>query len=376
MKVKSLLAALAAGFALLLVLVMIPLLGKHPHDQIGGVTPPASPSHAAEASQQPSVPPVASNRAELDRLSKENALLRGLVTRQSQDQARRDATRESIKDTLASLGVQSGKLDEQLQALGSPVLPLSDEERALLASLPPRVVEPAPAQAASTVAAAETPAADNPPGVNPSSEMAAATPAPAMPRPEISFNPPVAAASVPLARTAKEDFDEGRYAEAGKTYEQLLALEPKNPYLLASQGLVFLRQGNAKAAEAIVRKAATLAPKDAFALATLGIVFFKTQRYDGAIATLTQAIQLDPKNAMAHNYLGITSSQKGWPEAAVDEVQKAVALNPNYAEAHFNLAVIYATSQPPAKDRAEEHYKIATSLGAAPDPALEKLFRN
>ena len=96
--------------------------------------------------------------------------------------------------------------------------------------------------------------------------------------------------------------------------------------------------------------------------------------YDKAINCLTQAIQLDPKNATAHNYLGITSSQKGWVEAALAELQKAIALNPKYADAQFNIAVIYATSQPPAKDQAQEHYDTAVALGASPDPALEKLI--
>ena len=97
-------------------------------------------------------------------------------------------------------------------------------------------------------------------------------------------------------------------------------------------------------------------------------------RYDDAMTYLTQAITIDPKNATAHAYLGITSSQKGWPEAGLEELQKAVALNPNYADAHFNIAVIYATNQPPSKDRARESYKTAISLGASPDPNLEKLI--
>ena len=75
-----------------------------------------------------------------------------------------------------------------------------------------------------------------------------------------------------------------------------------------------------------------------------------------------------------HNYLGITASQKGWQEAAEKEMLDAIAVNPDYADAHFNLAVVYATNQPPAKEQAKLHYVKATSLGAEPDPALEKLL--
>ena len=52
----------------------------------------------------------------------------------------------------------------------------------------------------------------------------------------------------------------------------------------------------------------------------------------------------------------------------------AIAVNPDYAEAHFNLAVVYATNEPPAREQAKVHYKKATSLGAEPDAALEKLL--
>jgi Tfp pilus assembly protein PilF len=53
---------------------------------------------------------------------------------------------------------------------------------------------------------------------------------------------------------------------------------------------------------------------------------------------------------------------------------EAIASNPNYADAHFNLAVIYATAQPPAKELAKRHYAKATELGSDPDPSLEKLL--
>ena len=116
-------------------------------------------------------------------------------------------------------------------------------------------------------------------------------------------------------------------------------------------------------------------PNDAFTQATLGIVYYRMGRYDDAMTLSHPGDHAStPKNATAHAYLGITSSQKGWPEAGLEELQKAVALNPNYADAHFNIAVIYATNQPPSKDRARESYKTAISLGASPDPNLEKLI--
>ena len=117
-----------------------------------------------------------------------------------------------------------------------------------------------------------------------------------------------------------------------------------------------------------------LAPKDEFSRTTLGIVYYRQSKFDDALNELTKALAINPKSATAHNYLGITASQKGWQEAAEKEMLEAIANNPDYADAHFNLAVIYATAQPPSKELAKRYYARATSLGADPDPSLEKLL--
>ena len=129
-----------------------------------------------------------------------------------------------------------------------------------------------------------------------------------------------------------------------------------------------------KAAELTLKKAITIAPKDEFSRTTLGIVYYRQSKFDDALTELTKALAINPKSATAHNYLGITASQKGWQEAAEKEMLDAIAGNPDYADAHFNLAVVYATSQPPSKELAKRHYAKATSLGADPDPSLEKLL--
>jgi Tfp pilus assembly protein PilF len=123
-----------------------------------------------------------------------------------------------------------------------------------------------------------------------------------------------------------------------------------------------------------LKKAVAVAPRDEFAHTTLGIVYYRQSKFDDALTELTKSLAINPKSATAHNYLGITASQKGWQEAAEREILEALADNPDYADAHFNLAVIYATARPPAKELAKQHYTKATSLGTQPDPSLEKLL--
>ncbi len=328
---------------------------------------------------------------DFERLTKESALFKDLVLRQLKDQARREQARKLVTEELERLAVQSTVLTKQVEELGRPSVQLTDEERALFKDPQLGLSDPNDANAIVANITAHKPGSPTEPA-DPSVPLTGATPvdpnpnatavnAPvpnhaggAGPAVETHYQPKVAEELRPLAREAKEDFDRGRYVEAEGAYKKLLAREATNPYLLTNQGLVLVRQGKLKSAEMVLKKSVDYAPSDAFTQATLGIVYYRMGRYDDAMTYLTQAITLDAKNAMAHAYLGITSSQKGWPEAGLEELQKAIALNPYYADAYFNIAVIYATMQPPAMDRARESYKTAISLGATADPNLEKLI--
>jgi Flp pilus assembly protein TadD len=194
--------------------------------------------------------------------------------------------------------------------------------------------------------------------------------------PEVSttFKPGVPSDLLPLARDAKTDFDEGKFKQAEKLYQEILTKDPNNLYSLSNLGVVLFRNGKLKAAELTLKKAIALAPRDEFTHTTLGIVYYQQNKFDDALSELTKSLAINPKSATAHNYLGITASQKGWQEAAEKEMLEAIADNPEYADAHFNLAVVYSTSQPPAKELARRHYEKALALGAQPDPTLDKLL--
>jgi Flp pilus assembly protein TadD len=188
------------------------------------------------------------------------------------------------------------------------------------------------------------------------------------------FKPNVPPDEVDLAWQAKQSFDKGKYRSAEKIYQEILTKTPNNLYSLSNLGVVYFRSGKLKAAELTLKKAVTLSPNDEFTHTTLGIVYYRQAKFDNALTELTKSLGLNSKNATAHNYLGITASQKGWQEAAEKELLEAINDNPNYADAHFNLAVVYATGSPPSREQAKHHYTTAISLGAEPDPSLEKLL--
>ncbi|HZE12878.1 MAG TPA: tetratricopeptide repeat protein, partial [Chthoniobacterales bacterium] len=298
------------------------------------------------------------NPEETARLVKENDMLRKIVMRERQEEARREQAKKLMLAEFDKLQIKSDTLNQQIELLAQPVTKLTDAELALLRQPVVAVSDVNPASSSGTFAMAK-----NGPTKQPSGPTVQTT-APAVPD-ELA----------PLARDAKDNFEKGKYRAAEKQYQELLTKVPNNLYSLCNLGVVYFRTGKWKAAELTLKKAVALSPKDEFAHTTLGIVFYRQSKFDEAITELTTALGINPKSATAHNYLGITASQKGWQEAAEKEMLDAIAVNPDYADAHFNLAVVYATGQPPAKEQAKLHYVKATSLGAEPDPALEKLLR-
>jgi Tfp pilus assembly protein PilF/uncharacterized coiled-coil DUF342 family protein len=248
------------------------------------------------------------------------------------------------------------------------------------APLPDALPDLASAKAPTEVAKADLPKMEEPKkapieGELPSRESAAPPSEPSGPSVKTTSTPAVPTEIVGLARDAKEQFERGNYREAERIYERALAQAPNNLYVLSNLGVVRFRQQKYKPAIEAFRKAIAIAPEDDFSHCTLGIVHYQMGEMDNAIQALTRALAINPKNATAHNYLGITASQKGWQEAAQKELETAVALDPNYADAHFNLAVVFATQNPPNKENARRHYKRATELGAEPDTALEQLIK-
>jgi Flp pilus assembly protein TadD/uncharacterized coiled-coil DUF342 family protein len=313
------------------------------------------------------------NADETARLTRENQILRNIVVRERQEEARREQAKKLMLSEFDKLKVKSDTLNEQIALLAQPVTKLSDEELALLRQPVISISDESPntVKASFTYAKPSTPTQPGEPIVE-----TAESPSPGREATsQGGFKPNVPADMIDIARQAKENFDGGKYRAAERQYQELLTRNPNNLYSLSNLGVVYFRTGKLKAAELTLKKAIAIAPKDEFAHTTLGIVYYRQSKFDEALKELTKSLAINPKSAAAHNYLGITASQKGWQEAAEKEMLEAIAVKPDYADAHFNLAVIYATASPPSKELAKRHYAKATELGAEPDASLERLLR-
>ncbi len=298
------------------------------------------------------------NQEETARLTKENEMLRNIVMRERQEEARREGAKKLMLAEFDKLQIKSDTLNQQIELLAQPVTKLTTEELSLLRQPVVATSDSNPSGMTASFALPKQGAGTGKPG----------------PDVETTFKPGVPEELIPLAREAKENFDAGKFRASEKQYEEILTKSPNNLYALSNLGAVYFRTGRLKAAELTLKKAVTLSPKDEFSRRTLGIVYYRQAKYDDAVTELTKALAINPKSFIAHNYLGITASEKGWQEAAEKEMLEAIAANPDYVDAHYNLAVIYATNKPPAKELAKRHYTKAMELGAEANPSLEKLI--
>ena len=295
-------------------------------------------------------------------LAKENAMLRGILDRQLKEQARREAARRLVLDEFKNLAVSTEALKTQMEVLSSPLVTLNAEEENMLKVSAPSLVAPepeAPAAAASPAGATAT--------------LSSAAEKPVSPE-SYAEKPRIPEEFKDTAAKATALYNEKKFDEAAAAYQEILNKYPQSIYALSNLGVVRFQQQKYPEAEKALREAVRVAPNDAFSHSVLGIVLVQQEKYDDAIQVLSRAVALDPNDAKTRNYLGISSSRKGLQEAAEQECRKAIELDESYGDAHFNLAVIYATQTPPAKELAKRHYNRALELGVPKDEELEKLL--
>jgi len=299
------------------------------------------------------------NSEDSSRLARENELLRNIVVRERQEEARRDEARKLVLAELDRLKVRSDLLNKEIEFLAQPVTRLTTEELALFRQPVVSISSEKPGVLKMSFVFEKKAT----PNVGKSNATSTAAPN-ALPN-ELQD----------VAVAARKNVEQGKFRTAEKQYQTVLAKDPKNLDALSNLGVVYFRTGKIRSAESTLKKALTIAPNDDFVLTTLGIVHYRQSRFDYALKELRKAIEINPNSATAHNYLGITASQKGRQQEAEKEMLQAITEDPNYADAHFNLAVILITTQPPSRELAREHYARATALGTQPSPSLERLLQ-
>jgi tetratricopeptide (TPR) repeat protein len=167
---------------------------------------------------------------------------------------------------------------------------------------------------------------------------------------------------------------EAKFGEAEQKFLHVLKLDEENPLTLGNLALAQMEQGNYEGAEASLTRALKNDDEDAFSLSLIGTLRYRQKKYDEARDYLAKAVKLNPEDSRAQHFLGSALNNLGQRKAAETALRKAVQIKPGYSEAHHNLAVVYATQNPPFIALAKFHYEKAVAGGHKKNADLEKIL--
>lgn len=140
-------------------------------------------------------------------------------------------------------------------------------------------------------------------------------------------------------------YNENRFDEAIKAFEQCLKLDPGNVKAEDNLGLSY--QGLGKIDEALkayknaISWQANRLEKTPWPLINIGALLLEQNRPEDAVGYLSQAVEISPQEPKAHEQLGKAYTHLNQLPRAQVELEKAVELNSNSAPLHFMLGQVY-----------------------------------
>jgi tetratricopeptide (TPR) repeat protein len=149
-------------------------------------------------------------------------------------------------------------------------------------------------------------------------------------KPQNVVAPETAASSDLADLESRADLQMARkeYAEAAKTYKQLVVQAPKNPVYLNKLGIAYHQQTMLSVAQRFYEKAAKADPQYADALNNIGTVYYQRKKYGKAVRYYRKALQIRETMPAVYCNLGYAYfSEKHYVEA-MDAFQRAVQLDP------------------------------------------------
>ena len=205
-----------------------------------------------------------------------------------------------------------------------------------------------------------------------------------------------------LLAAGQAALDQGRFEEAVRTYNRVIALSSNQPRTAAIANLrignAYMAQRKFGNAEVAFARAVALNPGDAESYNNLGEALGELKQYPRALEAFTKAINLDqkllkakynqavsydrmrnfrysefvfrnliknnPRYSLAFDGLAVTLSKAGRPKEAIAFHEQAIALHPREPSYYYNYAISYLMMGNTAK-AIEQRDKLTTL-----DPAI------
>jgi tetratricopeptide (TPR) repeat protein len=130
-----------------------------------------------------------------------------------------------------------------------------------------------------------------------------------------------------------------RYADAEKTCNQCLTIDPYFSRAAVLKGWIYFNQGQPEKAMELYQKASQDNPRSPGPLYGMGRLYALKGEYAKAIEAYQSAIHLKPDAAEIYLYLGLACEQAGQALQAREAFRKAIDTNRQYADAYLMMGV-------------------------------------
>jgi len=182
--------------------------------------------------------------------------------------------------------------------------------------------------------------------------------------------------SIPAHKLNAEALEvQGKWDEAEREYEGMIAKEPEAPGIHYLLGRLLLSRPDADSkatdrAKQEFQKELQIDPRNAGAEYVLGEIARQESQWDEAIAHFSRATKLNENFGDAYMGLGFCLVTLKRYEEAIPPLRVAVRLEENNPAAHYNLAV--ALSRSGNKEEAEKEFAIQRQLTQSSPPGEGK----
>ena len=284
----------------------------------------------------------------------ENKTLRSIVKRQIMQQAWRKQAKELVLAELTRQGVASRGLINQIEKLAGKGTILTEQEQALLRE---SLIGDLGEQSGLILVQGNEQEIKYPQmGDNNDGELS-----------KVGLNENLTQYAAAIAY----DFAKGDFEKCANEYSKILSLAPNNVYTIRNLGLANLRLGQREEAENLLKKAIEIEPNDGYSHFLLGVYYYRIGMDEEAIQSIDRGLAIAPDNAKAHHYLGAICIKQGLRDRAIKEFESVIAIDPSFGDAYYNLAYLYATSNPKRLDLARDCYLRAQQNGTSADNAMD-----
>ena len=284
----------------------------------------------------------------------ENKTLRSIVKRQIMQQAWRKQAKELVLAELTRQGVASRGLINQIEKLAGKGTILTEQEQALLRE---SLIGDLGEQSGLILVQGNEQEIKYPQmGDNNDGQLS-----------KVGLNENLTQYAAAIAY----DFAKGDFEKCANEYSKILSLAPNNVYTIRNLGLANLRLGQREEAENLLKKAIEIQPNDGYSHFLLGVYYYRIGMDEEAIQSIDRGLAIAPDNAKAHHYLGAICIKQGLRDRAIKEFESVIAIDPSFGDAYYNLAYLYATSNPKRLDLARDCYLRAQQNGTSADNAMD-----